>query len=91
MMELRFGQGVYTDLPVFHGQTLTAVPYRYEILDPDCLQYGRAIGNNIILMDDDTRPHRILIVVDYLPDHILGRMQWPTPPRYQKPIEYLWD
>ncbi|GBN92178.1 hypothetical protein AVEN_271006-2-1, partial [Araneus ventricosus] len=54
--------GGHTDLHVFHGGTLTGVRYRDEILDP----YAGAIGSDFILMDDNARPHRAVVVEDYL-------------------------
>ncbi|GBM29828.1 hypothetical protein AVEN_48276-1 [Araneus ventricosus] len=56
----------YTDPHVFHGGTLTGVRYRDEILDSYVRPYACAIGNEFILMDDNARPHRAVVVEDYL-------------------------
>ncbi|GBN29792.1 hypothetical protein AVEN_136005-1 [Araneus ventricosus] len=45
--------GGHTDLHVFHGETLTGVRYRDEILDPYARTYAFVIGNDFILMDDN--------------------------------------
>ncbi|GBL74568.1 hypothetical protein AVEN_235482-1 [Araneus ventricosus] len=61
--------GGHTDLHVFHGGTLTGVRYRDEILDPYVRPYADAIGNDFILMDDNARPYRFVVVEDYIKGH----------------------
>ncbi|GFW71248.1 transposable element Tcb2 transposase [Trichonephila clavipes] len=58
--------GGHTDPDVFQGGTLTGVRYQDEILDPYVRPYAGAIGNDFILMDDNARPHRAVIVEEYL-------------------------
>ncbi|GFT57000.1 transposable element Tcb2 transposase [Trichonephila clavipes] len=65
-----------TDLYVFWGGTLTGVRYRDEILDPYVHPYAVAIGNDFILMDDNARPHRAVIVDEYLEG--LERIECPA-------------
>ncbi|GFW60685.1 transposable element Tcb2 transposase [Trichonephila clavipes] len=83
--------GGHTDLHVFHGETVTGLRYRDEILDPYVRPYAAAIGNEFILMDDNARPHRAGIVEEYLEDHGLERMEWPARSPDLHPIEHLWD
>ncbi|GFW88822.1 transposable element Tcb2 transposase [Trichonephila clavipes] len=64
--------GGHTDLYVFQGGTLTGVRYRDEILDPYVHPYTVAIGNDFILMDDNARPYRAVIVEE----NILRVLVW---------------
>ncbi|GBN39224.1 hypothetical protein AVEN_1273-1 [Araneus ventricosus] len=81
--------GGHTDLHVFHGGTLTGVRYRDEILDPYVRTYAGAIGNDFILMDYNARPHRVVVVEDYLEGHCLERMEWAVQSPDLNPIEHL--
>ncbi len=40
--------------------------YREEILDPYVRPYAGAIGNDFILMNDNARHHRAVVVEEYL-------------------------
>ncbi|GBM48599.1 hypothetical protein AVEN_158171-1 [Araneus ventricosus] len=53
--------------------------------------YAGAIDNGFILMDDNARPHRAVVVEVYLEGHGLERMEWPARYPDLNPIEHLWD
>lgn len=67
--------GGQTDLHVFHKATPTAVRYWNEILVQDFLLYAAAIGNEFIVIDDNTSSYPALLVEDYLGCHGFERMQ----------------
>ena len=73
----RFGGGSVTvwagisaqgkmDLHVIDNGTLTALRYVNEILDVYIRPYAGAVGENFILMDDNSRAHRARITDQYL-------------------------
>ncbi|GFX61707.1 transposable element Tcb2 transposase [Trichonephila clavipes] len=55
-----------TDLNIIQNGPLTARRYRDEILRPIVVPYAAAIGDDFILMDDNSRPHRANLVEDSL-------------------------
>ncbi|GFW89050.1 transposable element Tcb2 transposase [Trichonephila clavipes] len=67
--------GGHTDLHVLQGGTLNDVRYRDEIIDPYVRSYVGAIANDFILMDDNARPHRAVIVEEYLEGLGLERIE----------------
>ncbi|GFY20068.1 transposable element Tcb2 transposase [Trichonephila clavipes] len=54
-----------TDLYIIRDRPLTARRYRDEILRPIVVPYAAAIGDDFILMDDNSRPHRANLVEDF--------------------------
>ncbi|GBO09798.1 hypothetical protein AVEN_140807-1 [Araneus ventricosus] len=56
-----------TPLHVFERGTVTGVRYRDEILEPYVHLFRGAVGPEFILMDDlNARPHRALLVDEFL-------------------------
>ena len=67
--------GDHTELHVFRGGNLTGVRYRDEILGAYNQPYAAAIDNDFILMDDNARPHRAVLVEDYRENEGLERIE----------------
>ena len=55
-----------TDLYIFQNGALTGLSYQNEILHAYVRPYAGAVGQDFILMDDNARPHRALVVTEYL-------------------------
>ncbi|GFV22173.1 transposable element Tcb2 transposase [Trichonephila clavipes] len=64
-----------TDLYTIRDGPLTARRYRDEILRPIVGPYAAAIGDDFILMDDNSRPHRANLVEDSLFEEGIVRIE----------------
>ncbi|GFT39591.1 transposable element Tcb2 transposase [Trichonephila clavipes] len=80
-----------TDLYIIRDGPLTARRYRDEILRPIVVPYAAAIGDDFILMEDNSRPHRANLVEDSLFEEGIVRMEWPACSPDMNPIEHDWD
>ncbi|GFV28975.1 transposable element Tcb2 transposase [Trichonephila clavipes] len=78
-----------TDLYIIQDGPLTTHRYRDEILRPVVVLYAAAIGDGIILMDDNCRPHRANLVEDFLFEKGIVRMEWPAYSPDMNPIEHV--
>ena len=80
-----------TDLYVIRNGSLIGIRHRNDILAPIVRLYAGAIGDDLILMDDNARHHRARIVNEYLQQETIERMDWPAKSPDLHSIEHAWD
>ncbi|GBM11017.1 Transposable element Tcb2 transposase [Araneus ventricosus] len=80
-----------TPLHVFERGTVTGVRYRDEILEPYVRLFRGAVGPEFILMDDNARLHRALLVDEFLESEDISQMDWPARSPDLNHIEPVWD
>ncbi|GFV04582.1 transposable element Tcb2 transposase [Trichonephila clavipes] len=78
-----------TDLYIIRDGPLSARRYRDEIIRPIVVPYAAAIGDDFILMDDNSRPHRANLVEDSLFEEGIVRMELPACSPDMNPIEHV--
>lgn len=82
--------GYRTDLHTFRRGSITAVRSRDEVLDNTVRLQAEAVGPAFVSIDDNTRPHRTVIIDDYLESERIAHMDWPAYLSLN-PAENLWD
>ena len=75
----------------FHPGRLTARRYVDEVLEPHVVPYAAAIGDELVFMYDNARPHRARVADQFLEGNGIDRMEWPARSSDCNPIENLWD
>ncbi|GFX49011.1 transposable element Tcb2 transposase [Trichonephila clavipes] len=68
-----------------------ALLHVYEVLEL-CVRLFRVVcGFEFILKDDNARPHRALLVDEFLEGENIRRRDWPARSPHFNPIEHVWD
>ncbi|GFU26369.1 transposable element Tcb2 transposase [Trichonephila clavipes] len=80
-----------TDLLILRVGALTGRRYRDYILGPIVVPYVAAIRDNVMLMDDNRKPHSANLVDDFLFEEGITRMEWPACSLDMNLIEHVWD
>ncbi len=80
-----------TNLVVIDGGALTAVRYRDEVLEPVIRPFAGALGQVVVLMHDNARPHTARVVQANLEQEGIDVMEWPARSQDLNPLEHIWD
>ena len=68
---------------------MTAVRYRDEILRPVAIPLVQQ--RNLILQQDNARPHVVRVCQDFLANNNIAPLAWPPYSPDLTPIEHMWD
>ena len=79
-----------TDLITVQGN-MTGQRYLQQILRPLVIPFAQRIGQNFEFQDDNARPHRAHVAVDFLRQQGVTTLPWPAKSPDMSPIEHLWD
>ena len=79
--------GIKSQLIIVAGN-MTAVRYRDEILRPVTVPL---VQHNLILQQDNARPHVARVCQDFLANNNIAPLAWPPYSPDLTPIEHMWD
>ncbi len=79
-----------TELMIVQGN-LTGQRYVDQILRPVVVPFAQRIGGNFEFQDDNARPHRARVAVDFLRQQGVRALPWPAKSPDMSPIEHIWD
>ena len=80
--------GIKSQLIIVAGN-ITAVRYRDEILHPVAVPLVQQ--RNLILQQDNVRPHVAQVCQDFLANNNIATLAWPPYSPDLTPIEHMWD
>ena len=80
--------GIKSQLIIVAGN-MTAVRYRDEILRPVAVPLVQQ--RNLILQQDNARPHVARVCQDFLANNNIAPLAWPPYSPDLTPIEHMWD
>ena len=80
--------GIKSQLIIVAGN-MTAVRYRDEILRPVAVPLVQQ--RNLILQQDNARPHVARVCQDFLANNNIAPLAWPPYSPVLTPIEHMWD
>ncbi|GFW18131.1 DDE_3 domain-containing protein [Trichonephila clavipes] len=76
-----------TPLHVFERGSAAGVRYRDEVLEPYIWLFRSAFGPDFLLMDDNARPHKALLVHEFLESEDIRHMDCPARSLDPNPME----
>ncbi|GFX34351.1 transposable element Tcb2 transposase [Trichonephila clavipes] len=80
-----------TPLHVFARGSMTGMRYRDEVLKPYVCLFRGTCGAEFILMDNNVRPHRALLLDEFLESEDTRHMHWQARSPDLNSIEHAWD
>ena len=76
---------------VIINNNLTGIRYRDDIIRPDVLPFVQAQGHNILLQQDNARPHNARVITNFLRQQNIAVLPWLLVSPDLSPTEQVWD
>lgn len=70
---------------------LTGNMYRDDIVQLLVFPALQATGQDVVVQDDNARPHGVYVVFEFLQQHHVTRMDWPALSPDHNRLEHRWD